>query len=735
MPPSALTVSRHDDLAARAVLPLWTAAIFVSAVLVFSVQPMFAKMALPLLGGSPAVWSTSLVFFQGMLLAGYLYAHCSATWLPPGRQAILHLAVVAAAIFALPIALDEDTAPPRDSHPIIWLLGTLFAAVGLPFLALSANAPLLQAWFARTGHTGARDPYFLYAASNLGSALALLGYPFVAERLFDVQAQSWLWTGGFLLLMVLIALCAIVVQRAGPAADAGIDRAARAASAPVAWRKRAHWVLLAAVPSSLLVGVTAHLSIDIGALPLLWVVPLALYLLTFVLVFARRPKLKHAWIVWLQPACAIALLSFFWLREAMWVTMPLHLVAFFVTAMMCHGELARLRPPAARATEFYLLMSLGGVLGGAFSALAAPLLFSSVLEYPLAIVLACWLLPAAGPGNSWRARAGDIVLPGLLLLAVTSGVLRLPPESWRPALAFAFLVVLALVVYSFRPRPLRFALGAAAMLAFTPGEPGSTLLMQARSFFGVYRISLSDDGSRHILTHGTTVHGEQYTNPARRRTPLAYYTEAGPFGQALAARGAMQRRERIGIVGLGAGATACHARPGESWTFYEIDPLVRRVAQATPYFTYLADCAPDARIEIGDARLTLRQAPAGHYDLLALDAFSSDAIPVHLLTREAMALYFARLRDDGMLLIHVSNRHFDLKRILARIASSMDLAARAQFHVPDAAGGKPSEWVALARREADLGALAGDPRWVRLAADASAPLWTDSFSNILDALR
>ncbi len=736
MPNSSLSIATPSlAIADRILLPLWIVTIFLSALLVFSVQPMFAKMVLPLLGGSPAVWSTALVFFQAALLAGYLYAHLSATWLTPARQVAVHLFLLAAATFALPIGVGAETVP-TIGQPILWLLAFLLLSVGLPFFTLSANAPLLQSWFARTGHPAARDPYFLYAASNLGSMLALLGYPFFFERVLDVRAQSGAWTFGFCTLILLIAACGAFIWRqkpVGPLAGA----AALAEEAPITWKVRGRWIMLAAVASSLLVGVTAHLSVDVAAVPLLWVVPLALYLLTFALVFAHRPPVRHDWIVSLLPICVVALAALFWLRLPLWMSVPLHLSAFFVMAMMCHGELARQRPSAARATEFYLLMSLGGVIGGALSALLAPHIFNSVLEYPLAVVLACWLRPAPRTERNWQGYALDIALPILLIAATRPFVFQIFSSSLRPSLAFVALCVLAITPLVVRRRPLRFALCIAALLSFVPGQAITELkpLLELRSFFGVHRVHAGDGGAVHVLTHGTTIHGMQYTDPARRCEPLMYYTPDGPFGQALAARTGDLRRERVGVIGLGAGGTAVYRRPGENWTYYEIDPLVRHIAQSTPYFTFLRDCAPDVRIELGDARVTLRAVPARSFDVLVVDAFSSDSIPIHLLTREAVALYFDKLRQGGMVLMHISNRYLDLAPVLARIAADLDLEVRLQMYRTKGQNVTSSDWVVLVERSADLGPMAGDARWQKPAYGAAVSLWTDSFSNIFDVLK
>jgi hypothetical protein len=565
--------------------------------------------------------------------------------------------------------------------------------------------------------------------------LALLGFPFFFERFFDLPAQSGLWALVFLVLMMLIAGCGIAIWRK----DSLPAPASLARSEPrmaLAWTARARWIALAAVPSSLLVGVTAHLSVDVAAVPLLWVVPLALYLLTFALVFARKAPISHALVLKLFPAFAIALAGLFWLRLPLWLSVSLHLLGLFAMAMMCHGELARRRPDASRATEFYLLMSLGGVIGGALSALLAPLLFNSVLEYPLAIALACWLRPKRDAETRWQATALDVALPLVLFAATRPGLFQFLPEASRSGAVFAALCALAFIAFIVRDRPLRFALCIAALLSFIPDRAITDLklLLELRSFFGVHRVASSQEGAVHVLTHGTTIHGMQYTDPARRCEPLMYYTEDGPFGQALAARTGPLRRDRIAVIGLGAGGTSVYRRPGEDWTYYEIDPLVRHIATATPYFTFLRDCAPDARIELGDARLTLRATAQQSFDVLVLDAFSSDAIPVHLLTREAMALYLGKLRPGGIVLMHVSNRYLDLAPILARIAEELGLQLRMQQFRVKNANVTFSDWVVLARSEADLGSLAGDPRWRRLD-PGSAPLWTDSFSNILDVLK
>ncbi|MFQ5958056.1 MAG: spermidine synthase [Alphaproteobacteria bacterium] len=741
---------RRNPLAADAatasaggVLPLYAATLFLSALLLFSVQPMFTKMVLPLLGGSPGVWNTAMVFFQAALLAGYAYAHVTTRLFGLRRQTWLHLGVLAVAFAVLPVTVAAGWTPPTEAAPIAWLIALFTVSVGLPFFAVSATAPLLQKWFADTDHSAARDPYFLYGASNLGSILALLGYPVIVEPLLSGRAQSLAWSWGYGLLVVLIAACALSLRRNG---DVGAeDRAAGArAEDAVDWRRRLHWLALAFAPSSLLLAVTAHITADVAAAPLLWVIPLTLYLLTFVLIFSRRPLLRHAWMVKLQPFVVLPLALFFPWNLTIWVVLPLHVLAFFVTAMVCHGELARRRPATSHLTEFYLWMSIGGVLGGVFNALIAPSVFDAVYEYPIAIALACLLRPRLDGGGGGRfARWTDLVAPALILAIVVPTLGRgLRPSDIGLAATVLLYVTIGLLMYGCRLRPLRFGLAMAAVLAATAVMPGALdVLARERSFFGVYRVKSDEGGRFNVLVNGTTVHGAQNTDPALRREPLTYYHRGGPLGQLFAALDGTRALARVGAVGLGTGAAACYRKPGESWTFYEIDPTVARLARDTRFFHYLADCAPEAEVVFGDARLSLARAPDRHFDLLILDAFSSDAIPAHLLTREALALYMAKLAPGGIVMFHISNRNLELAPVLENLIADAGLAGRIQRDRRDADDEngetykRHSTWVAIARKPEDLAMLEGDSRWQQVAPHPGAGVWTDDFSNIFGALK
>jgi hypothetical protein len=736
------------------VLILFGVTIFVGASLLFLVQPLFARMALPLLGGAPGVWNTAMVFYQAVLLAGYAYAHLTMRWLGARRQAGLHLLVLLLPLLVLPIALPPGWTPPGHTSPIPWLLALLAVAVGLPFFAVSATSPVLQAWFAASGHRTLRDPYVLYAASNLGSMLALLAYPLLVERFLRLETQSHLWAWAYGGLVLLAASCAFALWRSGatrggPAAGAtgpdAVSTGPPAAALPLTASRRARWVLLAAVPSSLMLSVTTYLSTDIAAIPLLWIVPLAIYLLTFVFVFGRRRLVPHRVWVELLPVALLPLVLVLVARanEPLALIIPTHLVTFFVAAMVCHGELAQDRPDPRHLTEFYLWLAVGGVIGGAFTALLAPLVFTNVLEYPLVLALLP-LLPSR-PASAWQGRSRqvlDLVLPlglGVLTVGLIVGLERAGkgPEAIGPVVGLMTLLCLA-----FWRRPVRFALGLAMLLlagSVYRGEEGQ-LLFAERSFFGVSRVTRSPGGDYHMLMHGTTLHGMQSLAPARRHEPLTYYYASGPLGQFFAGAEGPTPRRTVAVVGLGAGSLACYGTPAQRWTFYEIDPSVLRIATDTRFFSFLRDCPPKIFIIMGDARLTLARAPDATYDLIVLDAYSSDSPPLHLITLDAVRLYLSKLAPGGMLFFNISNRHLVLEPVLAAIARAAGLVVRVHddARVEDAQrlmGKTESQWVAMARRAEDLGPIQHDPLWKDAAGAADVAPWTDNFASLLAAFR
>ena len=723
--------------------------LFFSAFLLFWLQPLFGKLALPLYGGAPAVWNTAMVFFQVCLLAGYTYVHLSVRWLGAARQSALHLLVLAAGVLTLPLAIPADFRPPSLGSPTLSLLALMAITVGPPFFVLSTSAPLLQRWFAESGHRQAADPYSLYAASNLGSLIALLGFPVLIEPLLSLPRQGIYFTGLYIALGLLVAIASALLRRRagelpGPAA------AAAAAPADVApgLRQKLHWLALAALPSGLLLGVTQHITTDVAAVPFLWVLPLALYLLSFVIVFSRRPVISLDTMVLAQPFVVLPLaIVFYWQIKSLWLVLLIHLLAFFVVAMVCHGELARRRPNPRHLTEFYFWMSLGGALGGAVTALVAPLVFERVWEYPLALVLALLLRPAADAARGWRRRLFDIGLP-LLVAAVLLApsfvpALRLGDTGqWGLAIVVGYFVIAALIVYAFRNRPLRFALGIAALIVagLAAADIDRYVRHRERSFFGVHEVQHDASGRFRILMHGTTIHGAQHLDEGRRTEPLTYYVREGPLGQIVDTLRARNPALEIAAVGLGAGNLACHRRASYRLSFFEIDPSVVRIARDTRYFSFLADCAPEARIVLGDARLSLRQEPNDHFDLIVLDAFSSDAIPVHLLTREAFVLYLEKLAPGGVLAVHISNWYMRLEPVVAALAADAGLRARVR-HFSASPRQQAAEfkfsatWVALARHPATLDAVAPEGAWKPLATEMDVAPWTDSFSNVFRVLR
>lgn len=843
-------------------MPLFYAVtLFVSAGLLFLVQPMFAKMVLPLLGGTPAVWNTCMVFYQAALLAGYVYAHLGARWLGARRQAAVHLVLMIAPWLVLPVGVSAAWSPPAEIHPAPWLLLLLSASVGLPFFVVSASAPMLQSWFANTEHRAAKDPYFLYAASNLGSMLALLAYPLLVEPRLTLAQQGQWWAAGYGLLAALTFGCAMWLWRSPRPLASRAETATEGPADPSPpWGRRLRWLALSFVPSSLLLGVTAHISTDLAAVPLMWIVPLALYLLSFVLVFLRwqlpaagrlrqvltwatvaaavcaaaafgaserhrwldlslrvslalaaagaatlylawDPPTRHRWMVRVQPLFLLPLAMVFFqsMTDWFWTLIALHLAAFFVTAMVCHGELAGSRPHASRLTEFYLWMSLGGVLGGMFSALVAPTLFPwlgdalwgllgwwadgarvrlsnaplspnvfyAILEYPLVIAAACMLRPqsTAGPQSEWT-RWLVFGIPTLLVLGC-GGMMawlwhhRLPLSHswhwsiWGHALALSgqgiILAVMALIAVVFLARAVWFGLGVAMVLIFSYlfADPDANVIYMQRSFFGVMRVSHKQRSNFHLLAHGSTTHGVQLwdPDPVRRNRPQSYYYPTGPLGHIFSRTANAERRTRVGVIGLGTGSTAGYgfSNPKLHITYFEIDPAMVRIAEDPTLFTYLTDarqqgCQID--VVLGDARLRLAEVPDGTFDLLVVDAFSSDSIPIHLLTLQAMELYLSKLAADGVLAVHVSNRYLDLEPLVGRLVDELGAVCLAcsqgdsEISQEEHAAGKyASDWVAVARQAPHLGKLLDDPDWQAITVPEQTPCWTDDFSNLVAVLR
>jgi hypothetical protein len=711
----------------------FSAANFLAAALLFCAQLIIARLLLPTFGGAPAAWNTAMVFYQVVLLLGYLWAHLLTHHLAPRWQLLAQALVLALPIAALPFALPSGAGLPPPEQPVTALLARLGLIAGAPLFAVSTLSPLLQRWFSVTGDPRHADPYFLYAASNLGSLLGLLAYPFAIEPRSTVPQQSFGWAVVYGALVVLSVGCGALSLRAPPAARPD------AVVLAIPLRRQLRWGVLAAVPSSLLLSVTTYVSSDIGSAPLLWAVPLGLYLLTFVIAFSSRLRLpetglRRALILALVPV-AMALAAE--LTEPIALLTALHLAAFFVAALVCHSVLARDRPDAGDLTRFYLWVSLGGALGGAFTALLAPVLFDRVLEYPLVLVGAAYL---GAPDDAAPFRRRDLLYP-VGLGALTAGlalVFQVDQRSPSPAvLALAFGVPSVGCFFLSRHR-LRFALSLGAVLlvgqSFAAGQ--GRVVWAARSFFGVHRVTR--DGRFHRLLHGHTVHGVQDLDASRAAEPLGYYGRQGPLGQIFAAL-ALVPDEPIAAIGLGAGAVAAYGAPHQPITFYEIDPVVREIATDARFFRYLPNAAASVTVVLGDARRSLETAPDGAYRLMILDAYSSDAVPVHLLTREAVELYLRKLKPGGVLAFHISNRHLKLEPVVARLAKDRGLVIRvaeveAVSEEERGAGWLPSQWAAVARDPSDLRELLRSTHWREPEDDGEVKVWTDDFSSLLQVL-
>jgi spermidine synthase len=749
------------------VLVVFALSIFASAFLLFLVEPMVAKLVLPLAGGTPAVWTTSVLFFQAVLLGGYGYSHWLAMRLSWRWQALLHGLLLLSPLAVLPIHLLPGWNPPTSGSPVGWLVLLLTVTVGLPFLVLSTTSPLIQHWFSRTGHPHAGDPYFLYRASNLGSALGLLAYPALIEPYLGLHAQADLWRLGYITYLVLVLICLLTVawarwggMAASPAdATAATSPAPSIEDRPVTWRRRGRWVLLAAIPSTWMLAVTSYFTTVIRPIPLLWVIPLALYLFSFAIVFARRPLIPQRWLNRAFPFYALPLLGMVLLGGGgpFYLLALLHFGAFFLAALLCHGELAADRPHPRRLTEFYWWVAVGGATGGLLTAVVAPLVFNDFLEYPIAIIGAALIRPALATSGGRRARIADFGLPAamaaalLLVVAVMSsaGLLNSLNRMVITGGTTASDLVRVLVVFAvpaavsaaFTWRPTRFGLATTAMLGLSLLPLGSQpSIFQERDFFGVHKVVSDPAGTRHALIDGGTIHGIQLLDPASRDKPASYYSETGPVGDLFNAEQPVDSAWNIAVIGLGAGAIGCYAQPSQHWTFYEIDPVVVRIAEDPSLFTFMRDCTPQAQVVLGDGRLTIARAPDHSYDLIVLDAFGSDAIPVHLLTREALQLYMSKLKPGGVLLFNISNRFVDLAPVLAGEAANLSLACseRADTQLTAAqvaAATFPSDWVVVSRSSADLGDLPARPGWHHLAPDPRFPVWTDDFSDVLSVTR
>jgi spermidine synthase len=734
---------------------LYPATTFLSAALLFTLQPLFAKMLTPLMGGTPSVWNTALVFYQGALLAGYLYAHIIATKLKPRTQLYVHAAVLLFGLVFLPIKVSSLVGAPNVSNAVGWTMAALALSLGGPIVAISATAPLIQAWRARLGD--AVDPYRLYAASNLGSFMALAAFPFVIEPFIGAKLQAMIWSVGYVILAVALVTAIWAVPSTSQAPT-------ETAMKKTTWLERARWVFYAAPPSALLVAVTTHLTTDVASVPLIWIPPLALFLLTFIVAFsAWGDKIAEA-------AAPLKFMVIFLLAAVMgakidqdMIGLAIHLVAFFLIVLCCHLELALRRPEPARLTEFYLWMSFGGVLGGAAAALLAPVLLNTTIEYQIALAVALAVAPWERAEMKWAVPAVLIAIGASLLyqnlyevatwleahvpIKIETGVADTPfwfenLGVYRPEFAASVLcAILALAAMIAQRSALIVAtIGGVALLLPILNQDGAGIKFRERSFFGVLEIEDSGEAPTgwRFLSHGTTLHGVMSLDPNRNREPMSYYYRETPIGALYAEATAAKPTDlHAGVIGMGMGSTTCYAKPGQNWKIFEIDDDVIKASMNPNLVGFINRCAPDITVIRGDARLKMVEQPNDWFDILLVDAFSSDAIPTHMITKEAIGLFMKKMSPDGVLIVHISNRYLDLGTIVSDAANDLGYAVMegnrdGDNSNPNADTGVRA--VIIARNQARLNRYIGQPMWTMIGPSAQSHPWTDDHTDILRAL-
>ncbi len=792
---------------------IFTLTVFLSACLLFSVQPMVAKTLLPVFGGGSSVWTTCMLFYQTLLLLGYLYAHILMTRTGRNAQMIIHSIVLVAALVA-GVLYDTPTAPPSAStFPVPWLILQLTLVSGLPFFAISSAGPLIQGWFARTGHHRAHDPYFLYAASNAGSLIGLLAYPLIFEPNLGASAQREWWLVGLGVFIVCAIYAASRTRRpekltpkerkrkrkserrlstqdkeleargsmVTPSPES--DEHAPHIANPITWRRRLYWVYLAFVPSTILLGVTTYMTTDVVSLPLLWVLPLALYLITMIIAFGAHVEravrdFKRPMVMLVIGAMILMMANELNAEGPMFLIVLVELLLLFVIGVVCHGRLALDRPAATHLTEFYLLMSVGGALGGFFNGIIAPLFFTTNLEYPIALVLAIAVLPwskdlatlsiskakriklvrrVAFPvaslsfvllmgffGNDisrWihllvtGEQLGQVPVNMTLVALISSVPPLLVYLSWKDGLACALTLLFPMVA-----------------IQYNAVSDGKTIYRE-RTFYGIHEVTrqlVYDAASNrtlniHVIHHGTTIHGIQYFEPDLELVPLGYYHFDGPCGMIMNTIKSMRPGgARIGIMGLGSGAIAVHGRAQDEIIFFEIDPEVEKIARDPKLFTFLNKAPANIEVRLGDGRKLIEDSEENNepkFDLIHADAFSSDSIPTHLLTVEAINLYFDRLTDDGMVVLHISNRYLDLMPLVFELAVQTTpfaplIASDSDIPPEQAKYRFPSDWVVLTRNQDTALRLldAGMESYI-IEEEERIRVWTDDYSNIISLIK
>ena len=724
---------------------LFAPTIFLSAFLLFCSEPMVGKMMLPLLGGAASVWITCLLFFQLMLLAGYGYAHALERYAGIRKQMLAHCCLMLAALIFLPMQFNARPDAAATNHPILWLLGQLIKTVGIPFGVVSTTAPLLQNWLSKTRATSGKDPYFLYAISNAGSLLALLSYPLFIEPRLGVHLQSETWMAAYGLLVLMVIAGAAIVGKHLTTGLAAQEPARAEATSAISWKSRLYWLTAALVPSALMLAVTNHMLLNLASVPFLWVMPLAAYLITFMIAFARR---FHISPVTLSRIVPIVLLVLFPLVAAtrsvsanmIWYVLGSHVLVLFAGALLCHTALAARRPDTQHLTEFYFWVALGGALGGIFTAVIAPFIFRRVVEYPLLVAIIAFFRQT--PDQDQKINIRDFVYPailgGLIVLAwyaLQWSMVDDLLETWKLPLAIDGPLVL--IAFLFRKRRFRFAL-AMAVLIFgyylaLPTFLESKALYIGRNFFGIKKVVYEPDTNMRKLLHGDTLHGLESQDPALNGKPISYYHPTGPVGDVMKMI-SDRPNQHVGVVGLGTGSMAGWFLPNRHITFFDIDPQVYDIA--SHWFTFLRRCGTNCDVIMGDGRLSIEKMPDREFDVLMLDAFNSDSIPAHLVSREAVQMYLKKLKPNGLILFHVSNRYMDVEGLVAALIGDASLQGLVRYDDDEEPTGKvASDFVVAARHPEDLGSLEQDKNWEPVDKRPDIQPWTDDYSNMMKIVR
>ena len=730
----------------RNMVVLFGPTLFLSAFLLFCFEPMVGKMMLPLLGGAASVWITCLLFFQLMLLTGYGYAHVLERYANLRRQIVVHSIMMAAVFIFLPVHFSVRPDQAASAHPSAWLLWQLIKTVGIPFCVVSTTAPLLQNWLSKTGTASGRDPYFLYAISNAGSLIALLTYPLLIEPRIGVRTQSWTWLAGYGALAVMVLAASVLVWKRGLHQTVGAlyERPGRSQTAPTV-RTRLFWLAAAFVPSALMMAVTNHILLNLASVPFLWIIPLAVYLITFMVAFGRRIHISYTLISRVAPIVLLLLFPFVAATHGveakyMWYLVGAHITILLTGALLCHSALAARRPVPQHLTEFYFWIALGGALGGAFTAVLAPFVFRTVVEYPLLVAVIAFFRESRDPDT--KIAGSDLILPaGLGFLVVgASKLLQWASVDLTTDLKTTLAVdaVIILIAFLFRRRAFRFAMTMAVLVltyrAVLPQFYGGTqFIYLARDFFGVKGVKFDVATNSRRLLHGDTLHGLESLDPALIGHPLSYYDPTGPVGDVMTML-SERPDQRIGVVGLGTGSMAGWTAPHRHITFFDIDPQIYDIAHN--FFTFLARCGQNCDAVLGDGRLSIEKTPDETFDLLMLDAFNSDSIPAHLVSREAIQMYLSKLKQNGLLMFHVSNRYMDVEGLISAAVTDASLEALVRYDDERQNSLKArSHYIVAARNAEALGMLDQDENWLRVEKPQRIHPWTDDYSNMLEIIR